>query len=143
MTARTHASFFAALALAACAAPVYAPAPGSAPAGLSPEAAVATITPQDIYARVEFLSADAMRGRDTPSPGLEIAANYLVSQYRLMGLQPGGEGGTFFQWYPYPLRRLNAEQASLDVASSAGTTRLVMGRDFFTAGGTAAPIAGA
>jgi hypothetical protein len=145
MTRRTYAPLHAALALAACAASVFSiPASAQTPSGgLTLEQAAATITPGDVYARIEFLASDQMRGRDTPSPGLEIAANYLVSQYKLMGFEPGGEGGTFFQRYPYPLRRLNAEQASLDVASSAGTTRLAMGRDFFSAGGTAAPIAGA
>jgi hypothetical protein len=145
MTRRTYAPLSAALALAACAAPVFvAPTSAQTPAGgLSLEQAVATITPQDVYARIEFLASDAMRGRDTPSPGLEIAANYLVSQYRLMGFAPGGEGGTYFQWYPYPLRRLNTEQAAFDVSGPAGNTRLSLGRDFFAAGGLASPIAGA
>jgi hypothetical protein len=142
MKARNPVLFSAALALAACAAPVSSPAPAAAPApagGLSPQDAAATITPHDIYARIEFLASDAMRGRDTPSPELEIAANYLVSQYKLMGLQPGGEGGGFFQWYPYPLRRLNASAASFEV----GGTRLQLGRDYYAAGGTAGPISGA
>ena len=142
MTGRTYASLSAALALAACAAPVSTPSAGPA-AGLPLQAAAATITPQDLYARIEFLASDAMRGRNTPSPELEIAANYLVNQYRLMGFEPGGENGTFFQWWPFPLRRLNADAARFDVQSPAGSTRLVMGRDYFSAGGMASPIAGA
>jgi Peptidase family M28 len=136
MTRRTYAVLSAALALAASAAP--SSLPGQA--GLTPEQAVATITPSDVYARIEFLASDAMRGRNTPSPELEIAANYLVSQYKLMGFEPGGENGTFFQWWPFPLRRLDASGASLDVAGASGTTRLALGRDFFSAGGTAQPI---
>jgi hypothetical protein len=136
MKARNTVLSCAALALAACAAPVSSPAPAG---GLSLQDAVATITPQDIYARIEFLASDAMRGRDTPSPGLEIAANYLVNQYKLMGFQPAGEGGGFYQWYPYPLRRLNASAAAFQV----GSTRLEPGRDWYAAGGTTSPIAGA
>ena len=117
MNRRTAASFSAALALAACAAPVSTPAPAPAPAatapsGLTLEQAAATITPADVYARIEFLASDRMRGRDTPSPELELAASYLVNQYKLMGLEPGGEGGTFYQWWPFPLRRLDARAAT-------------------------------
>lgn len=148
MTLRTNTALCAALALAACAAPASppasAPAPSTAPsAGLTPAQAVATITPEDVYARVEFLASDAMRGRDTPSPGLEIAANYVVSQHRQLGLLPGGENGTYFQWWPFPLRRLDATNARLEVTGSAGATRLALGRDYFSAGGTVQPIQGA
>ena len=155
MTSRTYATFCAALALAACAAPVSSAGPGQAPApvqaapagaaarGLSPAEAAATITPQDVYARIEFLASDQMRGRDTPSPELEIAAAYLVNQYKLLGLEPGGEDGTFYQWWPFPLRRLSAAEARFEVAAAGGTTRLALGRDFFSAGGTPAPLSSA
>jgi hypothetical protein len=144
MTLRTSAVLSAALALAACAAPSYppaAPAPAGVPsAGLSPEQAVATITPADVYARIEFLASDLMRGRDTPSPELELTGEYLVNQYKLMGLAPGGENGTFLQWWPFPLRQMDAAGAALDVTGASGTTRLALGRDFFSAGGTLRPL---
>ncbi|HEX6909371.1 MAG TPA: M20/M25/M40 family metallo-hydrolase [Longimicrobium sp.] len=146
MTLRTSAVLSAALALAASAAPSYPPAAAPVPAGalpsagLSREQAAATITPADLHARIEFLASDQMRGRDTPSPELEIAAGHLVSQYRLMGFQPGGENGTFYQWWPYPLRQLNAAEASFDLTSPGGTLRLAPGRDFYSAGGTVRPI---
>jgi len=80
--------------------------PASAPG--EPGQAQFICTQEDARARLEFISSDLMRGRDTPSPELNIVASYLVSNYRAMGFQPGGEGGTFYQWYPYPLRRLSA-----------------------------------
>ena len=64
--------------------------------------AAETITPADVYARIEFLASDQLRGRETPSPELEIAASYLVNQYKLFGFAPAGEAGTFYQWYPLP-----------------------------------------
>lgn len=149
MILRSSAAFCAALALAACAAPASRPAPsapapaGGAPAGLTPAQAVATITPADVFARIEFLASDRMRGRDTPSPELELTAEYLVNQYKLMGFSAGGENGTFFQWYPYPLRQLDAAGARLDVTGAGGTASLAYGRDFFANGGTAQPLASA
>jgi hypothetical protein len=104
---------------------------------------VATITPADLFARIEFLASDRMRGRNTPSPELDLTAEYLVSQYKLMGFQAGGENGTFLQWYPYPLRQLDAAGARLEVTGAGGTTALAYGRDFFASGGTAQPLASA
>ncbi|HEX6038544.1 M20/M25/M40 family metallo-hydrolase [Longimicrobium sp.] len=148
MKLRTYAASCAALALAACAAPASgpatAPAPsGGAPAGLTPAQAVATITPADVFARIEFLASDRMRGRNTPSPELELTAEYLVNQYKLMGFTAGGENNSFLQWYPYPLRQLDAAGARLEVAGAGGTTRLAYGRDFFASGGTAQPLSSA
>jgi Zn-dependent M28 family amino/carboxypeptidase len=58
-----------------------------------------------MYSRIAFLASDALRGRDTPSPGLEAAAEYIVDHYRRLGLAPAGENGGYFQWYPLRLRR--------------------------------------
>jgi hypothetical protein len=64
--------------------------------------AVATITAGDMLDRIAFLSSDDLAGRDTPSPGLERAAEYLAAEFGRLGLEPGGDGGTFVQRYPLP-----------------------------------------
>lgn len=144
----------AALALAACAAPRSAPTPSSAEQVPSLPAAQAvppdplrraaeTITPADIHARIEFLSHDRFRGRNTPSPELDLAAAYLVNQYRLWGLRPGGENGTYYQWYPYALRKLDVDRAALAFAGPRGTVALNRGNDFYVAGSTSGTVTGA
>lgn len=50
-------------------------------------------------AHVTYLSHDAMQGRANGSPELEVAAEYIGSQFRIRGLQPGGEDGTYFQTF--------------------------------------------
>ena len=110
---------------------------------LSLQEAAATITPADVYSRIEFLASDFLRGRNTPSPELEIAASYLVNQHRLFGLQPGGENRSYYQWYPYPMRRLSATGARMEIAGRGAPQTLQYGRDFFAAGGTERPIASA
>ena len=56
-----------------------------------------TIEPAEITRHIRFLASDELRGRDTGSPGLEIAARYLAEQFRSYGLDmvPGAEG--YFQ----------------------------------------------
>jgi hypothetical protein len=54
----------------------------------------------NIEAHIRFLSSDYMGGRDTGSDGYEIAANYVASQMRLLGLEPAGDNGTYFADVP-------------------------------------------
>jgi Zn-dependent M28 family amino/carboxypeptidase len=48
--------------------------------------------------RIRFLASDAMGGRGTPSPGLDLAAAYIASEFESMGLRPAGTD--FIQRYP-------------------------------------------
>jgi Iap family predicted aminopeptidase len=106
-----------------------------APASKAPDAA-ATITPGDIYARISFLASDALKGRDTPSQGLEAAAAYIASEYRRLGLEPQGENGTYFQRYPYTIRTIQAQSARVDITTRDQTTTLKFADDFFAFAGT-------
>ena len=64
-----------------------------------------SIVEQDVARRVradvEFLSSDALEGRDTGSRGYTIAADYVASQFRAIGLQPAGDKGGWFQQVPF------------------------------------------
>lgn len=61
-----------------------------------------------IRADVEFLASDRLEGRDTGSRGHAIAADYVASQFRAIGLEPGGDKGGWFQQVPF--RRASHEQ---------------------------------
>ncbi len=61
--------------------------------------AAATITAADVAKRVNIIADDSMMGRDTPSPGLEMTAQYVADQFKAFGLKPGGENGSWFQRY--------------------------------------------
>lgn len=91
---------FAVAAASACGGPGSSEAPDGY-VGSSLERAASTITAGDMYARIAFLADDALRGRNTPSPGLEVAAAYLASEFRRQGLQPLGDDGSFLQRYPF------------------------------------------
>src|SRR5574341_881702 len=94
------------------------------PAGLSAQdgsnvaAAVRSITPRDVQARINLLAADSMRGRYTPSPELEEAANYIAGQFRSFGLKPGGDAGGYLQ--RYSVDQVLADTAKARVAIDGG-----------------------
>ena len=50
------------------------------------------INAADMRARISFLASDELRGRATPSPGLEIAADYVESEFRRFGLDAPPRG---------------------------------------------------
>ena len=54
-----------------------------------------------VRADVEFLASDSLEGRDTGSKGYAIAADYVASQFRAIGLEPAGEKGSWFQQVPF------------------------------------------
>ena len=71
-----------------------------------------------LQAHVEFLASDLLEGRGTGTRGHEIAASYVASQFRAMGLQPAGEGGGWYQWVP--LRRATLVPGKSSIAMSVG-----------------------
>jgi hypothetical protein len=58
------------------------------------------LTANNLKADVSFLASDALQGRGTPSPGLDIAAEFIASQFRAAGLDPAGDDG-YFQTAPF------------------------------------------
>jgi len=48
---------------------------------------------------LSFLASDLLEGRDSPSRGLDIAAEYIAAQFRIAGLEPG-VAGDYFQNAP-------------------------------------------
>jgi hypothetical protein len=96
--------------------------------------AAATITAADMRNRIAFLASDALRGRDTPSPGLDTAAAWIAREFERIGLEPGGEAGSYLQRYPFTIRTLTGD---------ATWQGLRYGRDFFVWAGTPSEISGA
>ena len=78
-----------------------------------------------------FIAADALQGRDTPSPGLDAAANFLVFNLKQWGAKPAGDNGTFFQ-------NITLERPSYDKSATqitVGNLTLSMDKDFLIFGG--------
>ena len=112
------------LLLLALASPLAAQAPGR-----SVEQAAATITPADVMRRVHVIAHDSMLGRDTPSRGLEMTAQYIADEFKRFGLKPGGENGTFFQRYQITRSRLDPAQSHVGFMLSGTHHHAELSRD--------------
>lgn len=58
-----------------------------------------TISADDLKKHLYIIASKEMEGRDTPSPGLEKAANYIENHFKTLGLKPGNNG-SYRQYYP-------------------------------------------
>jgi Zn-dependent M28 family amino/carboxypeptidase len=84
-----------------------------------------------------FLASNELRGRNTPSPGLDSAADYIARRLAGAGLRPAGDAGSFRQHYELREARLDTEAAAVEVAGR----RFGFGRDFLMRS-LAAPMSG-
>jgi hypothetical protein len=106
-----------------------------------------------IDAHLGILADDALEGRGTGQRGGEIAAKYVAAQFARLGLNPGGDDGTFYQRIPLVGRkatpRLLVAGDSLEpvidfVAYAAGpdTAASIVGEPVFVGYGIVAPELG-
>lgn len=80
-----------------------------------------TITPEGLAARLYFLASDFFEGREATTRGQKLAAQYLASQYRLLGLAPKGNGkaadplspNAYFQ--PFTVYKRTPKETRLEV----------------------------
>jgi len=93
--------------------------------------AAATIIPEDIRRHITFLASDELAGRDTPSPGLETAASYLVEVLEEAGLEPAGDNGTFIQRFPYTRTAMIPASRQVNYRSAGSTREFDFGRDYY------------
>ena len=86
------------------------------------------ITSEGLASRLYFLASDFFEGRETTTRGQKLAAAYLASQYRRIGLKPRGTVKTsepfapaaYFQ--PFKVYKKTAKEARLEI--KRGTSRI-------------------
>ncbi len=92
------------------------------------------ITARDMRAHMTFLAADALQGREAGTPGYDVAAAYVASQFAAAGLAPGGVDGAYFQ--PVPLLSFQRDNAGalFEVQTRQGVKTLTLGDEYYVSG---------
>jgi Zn-dependent M28 family amino/carboxypeptidase len=71
--------------------------PRPASRGMSSGPNLDEIRTRDLAAHLHFLSDDLLEGRAPSTRGGQLAAKYLATQLALLGFEPAGDNGTYFQ----------------------------------------------
>ena len=105
------------LALGACSAPESTPAADTAPGPTptiqrTPLGELPDIDADAVLAHTKILASDEYGGRGPGTKGEELTVNYLVEQFKKIGLKPGNTDGTYVQ--KVPLVGITADGAPLD-----------------------------
>ncbi len=89
-------------------------------------AAAESIVAADLMRDIAFIASDELKGRATPSPGLDTAGAYISRRLQQLGVKPMGDGGSYLQHYTIVRATLDTAQTSV----SFGAPHLIWGIDF-------------
>ncbi len=91
------------------------------------------ITAAQLSSYLHFVASDAMGGRDTPSQGLDITAEFIKMNLQKWGFKGAGDNGTFFQ-------KIALVREAIDPAATAvgiGEQQFAFGTDIVRSSGNA------
>lgn len=96
------------------------------------EQALSVMLPERLYAHIRYLADDKLEGREAGTHGYDLAADYVASQFREIGLRPAGTGDSYFQ--PIRFRTTRLVNASLIVVHEGTETSLTLDEEFLAPG---------
>ncbi len=79
-----------------------------------PEQGLKQIYPELLKQYIDYLASDSMKGRDTPSPELDKAADYIANELASFGIQK--VNGSYFQNIPFCTKNLDVNNSSLKIS---------------------------
>jgi hypothetical protein len=86
-----------------------------------------SITENELRGHVSFLASDVLEGRATPSPGLDVAAEYIASQFRAAGLEAAGDRD-YFQIAEMVSSRVTLEGFSMQLSGAGSQIAIESGQ---------------
>ncbi|HKJ67346.1 MAG TPA: hypothetical protein VKA68_05280, partial [bacterium] len=88
-----------------------------------------TIRPDSLRSHITYLASSELQGRETSYPGQQMAADYLASYFRYLGLEPLQQADTYIQ--SVPLQRVfPAPAQTVRVITARDTLPLTLNQDY-------------
>ncbi len=89
------------------------------------------ITASQLSSYLHFIASDALGGRDTPSQGLDVAAEFLKMNVEKWGFKPAGDNGSYFQKIALTRESIDPVNTKLEINGR----QLKYAEDFFRISG--------
>lgn len=91
---------------------------------------VKTARPEAIENHMRILANDSLKGRKPGTRGFAMAADYVVSQFKALGLQPAGENKSFRQAVPLRRWQTNESGSAMTLVANGREQPLHYGKQF-------------
>jgi hypothetical protein len=95
--------------------------PDEGPATWAPARTRSEITPNDLRTRLYGFADDSMQGRRIGEIGNLKGTAYIAEEFERIGLEPGGDDGTYFQTLPFGPVGFNETTSHLAITGNATT----------------------
>jgi hypothetical protein len=92
------------------------------------------VTAKQLSDYLHFIASDALEGRDTPSRGLDTAAEFIKMHLSRWGFKPAGNNGTYFQKMAMTRESLDTVATVLEINGQSFT----LNEDFYRISGSGA-----
>ena len=90
------------------------------------------ITPDYLRSHLEVIAHDSLQGRDTGTEGEDMAAQYLINQYKDLGVSPKGIGNSYLQ--PFTLNAERTDSLIYDLFTIENEDTLLIHRSAVASG---------
>jgi hypothetical protein len=82
--------------------------------------AIDAVDTSALKAHIAYLADDILRGRKPGTPGYQMAVDYVIAEYKKLGLKPAGENGTYIQKFILRKADLVPSSVRVNLADDAG-----------------------
>ena len=80
----------------------------------------ASISREVMSTHINYLASDELTGRGVGTAGIDLAAEYIASQFLKYGILPGGDDGSYFQWFDVAQRRRDPDSPRIKTKNVIG-----------------------
>lgn len=94
----------------------------------NPKTGLEQITPGLLKKHIDFLASDELKGRNTPSPGLDSAAVYIANEFATLGIEK--VKGSYFQDIPLCTKDLDCDNTYLRISIGDKEKDFLLKTDF-------------
>ncbi|MGE0087972.1 MAG: M20/M25/M40 family metallo-hydrolase [Bacteroidales bacterium] len=94
----------------------------------NPKVGLEQITPELLKRHIDFLASDELKGRNTPSPGLDSAAVYIANEFINLGIEK--VNSSYFQNIPMCSKDLDIANTYLKFSENMKEANFKLKKDF-------------
>lgn len=89
-----------------------------------------SINAKDIKQHISYLASEKLQGRLTGTEGEQLATQYVADYFKKIGLEPGGDKGTFFQSFDFTAGIDLGENNSISISAEGSDLDFKLNADW-------------